>query len=97
MRKCKITVWDYDDRMHGISFPLNKRERIKPRSPVKYEVEAWCVQGETGFRAYFFLGDQFCEANGDDGHWWLMSTCHKHWVKEIKEAINAVERDSSSE
>lgn len=89
MRKCKITVWDYTDAVHG------GRYIPKDWKPVKYEVEAWCVQGETGFRAYFYTDDGFCEAHGDDGHWWLVGRCHKHWVKEIKEVINAVDIDSA--
>ena len=89
MRKCKITVWDYHNRMHGSTNRCMCE--ITDFTPVKYEVEAWCVQGESGFIAYFYVDDMFCVANGDDGHWWLMSTCHKHWVKEIKEAMNAVD------
>lgn len=89
MRKCKITVYDYYNRMHG---GTNRCVcETENHVPIKYEVEAWCVQGNTGFKAYFYIGDLFCEANVDDGHWWLMSVCDKHWVKEIKEAINAVE------
>jgi len=80
----KITVWDYNNAMQGGQRPPKGFE------PVKYEVEAWCVGGEEGIRAYFFIKDMFCEANGDDGHWWLKSVCHKQWVKKIKEAINMV-------
>ncbi len=36
----------------------------------------------------------FCTADGDDGHWWLVNQCDKAWLKEIKEAINAVELNS---
>ena len=81
----KITVWDYDNAMHGGRYP--------PRDfkPVKYEVEAWCVGGTEGITAYFFIGDMFCEANGDDGHWWLKTVCNKQWLKKIKETINMVQ------
>jgi hypothetical protein len=85
--KCKITVWDYYDVLHG-KCPWHNSEHVDIQ---KYEVEAWCVQGETGFRAFFYLGDQFCEATGDDGHWWLLKTMHKHWVKEFKEVVEEIE------
>ncbi len=87
MRKCKITVYDYNDNIHGGHAP-------KDFKPVKYEVEAWCVGGDEGIRAFFFIGDMFCTADGDDGHWWLVNRCSKGWLKEIKEAIVAVELNS---
>lgn len=82
MRKCKITVYDYKNNMH---LPLNKSTK-----PVRYDVEAWCVGGDEGIRAFFLINDMFCTANGDDGHWWLTDVCNKAWLKEIKEAINMV-------
>lgn len=84
MRKCKITVYDYDDNIHG-------GHASKGFKPVKYEVEAWCVGGDYGIRAFFFIDDMFCTADGDDGGWWLVNSCHRDWLKEIKEAINAIE------
>ncbi|KKL21107.1 hypothetical protein LCGC14_2448760 [marine sediment metagenome] len=89
MRKCNITVYDYHDAIHGSYF--NRKPDIEP---VKYEVEAWCVGGDYGIRAFFFIGDMFCTADGDDGHWWLVNRCSKGWLKEIKEAIVAVELNS---
>jgi len=83
MRKCKITVYDYDDAMHG-------GHPSKDFKPVKYEVEAWCVGGDTGIKAFFFVDNMFCMADGDDGHWWLITRCHKDWLGEVKEAIGAV-------
>ena len=88
MQKCKITVWDYMNNMHLLLPILTKPPDGIP--PIRYDVEAWCVGGDEGIRAFFFLDNRFCTADGDDGHWWLVSTCHKDWFKEIKEAINAV-------
>ena len=87
MRKCKITVYDYKNNMH---LPLNESIKPEDRMPVKYDVEAWCVGGYEGIRSFFFVNDMFCTADGDDGSWRLVSVCHEDWLKEIKEAINAV-------
>jgi hypothetical protein len=89
MRSCKITVWDYEDKLHGITFPANNRKQIKPGYPIGYEVEAWCVGGDEGIKAFFFIDNMFCMANGDDGHWWFVDRCHENWLEEIKDAINA--------
>ena len=83
-RKRKITVWDYFDAAHG---SYNRRELEKP---VKYEVDAWCVQGETGFIAYFIIDDRLYEAHGDDGHWWLVGVINTHWLKEWQETVAAL-------
>ncbi len=80
MRKCNITVYDYQKHMP-------EWEKLQP---IKHEVEAWCVGGDEGIRAFFFIDNMFCTAGGDDGHWWLVDICDKAWLKEIKEAINAV-------
>jgi hypothetical protein len=81
MKKEKITVWDYFGG--GIL-----------QDPVKYEVDAWCLQGKTGFRAFFFLHDNdfLYEAEGDDGHWWIVRRMHKHWIKEFKKVVNSNRR-----
>jgi hypothetical protein len=84
--KQKITVYDYTDAIHGGQIPVTEQEDVK-----KYEVEAWCLQGETGFRAYFYIDDMLCEAHGDDGHWWLIGRMHKHWLAEFKETVNSIE------
>jgi len=83
MRKCRIEVWDYENKMREQS-PL----RFRPKS---YEVDAWCLQGETGFRAYFIRGDIIYTAYGDDGHWWVVGGMHKNWLDEFKETVNAIE------
>jgi hypothetical protein len=90
MRKCSITVYDYDDALHGRNFSKSLLE-----NPSKYEVEAWCVGGDEGIKAFFFVDDKLCMADGDDGHWWLVDVCHKGWLKEIREAINAIEEDKA--
>jgi hypothetical protein len=81
MKKHHIEVWDYE----------NKVEHCWPREPVKIDADAWCVQGEDGFRAFFWHGDLLVEAHGDDGHWWVAGCIHRHWLKEFKEVVNAIE------
>lgn len=83
MKKHKIDVWDYNNTVHG--------GRIA-KEPVKYKVDAWCVGGDEGIRAFFFIDEYFCVAEGDDGHWWIISVCHVDWLEEIKEAINAAKK-----
>jgi hypothetical protein len=84
--KEKITVYDYTDAIHGGIAPVKHKQYVK-----KYEVEAWCLQGQTGFVAYFYMGDTLYEAHGDDGHWRLVGRMHKHWLKELKETVNSIE------
>ena len=83
MKKCKIIVWDYEDNIHGGHAP-------KEYKPVKYEVKAWCVGGEEGVKAYFFIDNTICMADGDDGGWWLVDRFHMHWIHEIEEAVHAI-------
>ena len=83
MRKCAITVWDYEDNIHG-------GHASKDYKPVKYEVEAWCVGGDEGVKAYFFVDNRICVANGDDRGWWLVDRFHMHWIHEIEEAVHAI-------
>ncbi len=90
MRKCNITVFDYSDATHNSN--ARHYDKDNPPEVVEYNVEAYCVGGIDGIRAYFFKGDRFYEANGDDGHWWLMSVCGTGWLKEIIEALQAVEK-----
>jgi len=88
MRKCKITVWDYKDNIHGHTHHIPKDFK-----PVKYEVEAWCVGGEEGIKAFFFVDNMICMADGDDGHWWLVDRFHMHWIQEISEAVQAIAKE----
>lgn len=84
MRKCKITVWDHEDNVHGHG------HTPKDHKPAKYEVEAWCVNGDEGIKAFFFLDDTICMADGDDGHWWLVDRFHMHWIHDIEKAVHAI-------
>jgi len=79
MKKEKITVYDYT--------PCKTNENTKP---IKYEVKAHCVGGKYGVRAYFILNDKMYEAQGDDGHWWLVGTISKSWIKEIMDTISSL-------
>ena len=80
MRKCKIKVYDYKNVLRGNTDPSIK----------VYEVEAWCVQGDTGFKAMFLYDRFIVEAEGDDGHWWISSTFDKHWMKEVADMNQAM-------
>jgi len=91
MRKCRITVWDYNDAIHGGQhFEKGLKEK-----PVKYEVDAWCVGGNYGIKAFFFIKNMLCMADGDDGHWWMVDSCHMNWVSEIKEAIECIAKEEA--
>ena len=79
MNKCRIIVYDYDCKIS------------KYRNT--YEVGAWCVQGSTGFRAFFTLGNFLVEAKGDDGHWQVMDVIHKHWIPEFKKVVSMIEME----
>ena len=85
----RITVYDYE----GISVgaPQHMREEYRQKEPLKYEVDAWCLGGEEGFRAWFIIGDTFYEAAGDDGHWWLVGTMNAYWVAKFKETVASIE------
>jgi hypothetical protein len=75
MRYCNIKAYDYRDK-----------DNI-----TEYYVCAVCVQGDTGFRAWFpdpDNPDMIMEASGDDGHWWITGEFAGHWLPEMVEAIN---------
>jgi hypothetical protein len=74
MKKRNIIVYDYSSSV----------------KPIKYEVEAHCVGGENGVRAYFILNEKMYEAQGDDGHWWLVGKISKSWIKEIIDTISSL-------
>jgi hypothetical protein len=88
MRKCKITVFDYSDAVHG-SAPWHY-DKNNPPKVVEYNVEAWCVQGDCGFLAYWIKGSTLYTAYGDDGHWWLNRTMDAHWLPETVDALKAL-------
>ena len=84
--KKRIEVYDHYDVIHGHSFG---QKQVK--DPIRYEVKAWCVGGDMGILAYFFIHDHFCIASGDDGFWSLLYVCNKQWLTRIKEKINEIE------
>ena len=89
MKPERITVYDYTDATHGSN--AAHYDRNNPPEVKKYDVLTYCVGGEDGVRAYFVLGDSLYEANGDDGHWWLMSVCSVQWLTSIIAALVALE------
>lgn len=88
VKPVKITVWDYDKAFYG-GAPHN---REASEIPTKYEVEAWCVGGEEGILAYFYIDDSLCVAHGDDGHWWFVWRCHKQWLPRIQKTVASIEQ-----
>ena len=91
MRKCKITVYDYSDARHNAS--ATHYDKDNPPEIEEYNVEAWCVGGDEGIFAYWIDGDTMYYANGDDGHWWLEGIVNKHWLKEMIECLQAVQKE----
>lgn len=84
MRFCKITVWDH--------------RWAETKSPKKYVVKAFCLQGETGFRAWFLHPKNkniVMEAHGDDGFWRVVGEFSKGWLKEYAETFNAFFKNNS--
>ena len=56
-------------------------------------VEAVCVQGKTGFKAWFpdpKNVKSIIQAAGDDGHWWIENEFDSHWLPEIASKIQLV-------
>lgn len=91
MRKCKITVYDYSDASHNAS--ARHYDKNDPPNVVEYTVNAWCVGGDCGVRAYFTLGSKpgvLFVAHGDDGHWWLDSVIAVRWMPEMIKAMTAI-------
>ena len=91
----KIVVFDYSGILKGNgTAPWHIARYLKDHGrddPEIIEANAWCVQGETGFLAFFFHEDHFCIATGDDGHWYVIDVMDKHWVKEVKDVMEMVE------
>jgi len=91
--KQHIKVWDYAGIFKGNgTAPWHVArywaEHGETEDPVGFEVDAWCVGGEEGILAYFYYENRFCIAHGDDGHWWLMYTCHKDWKNRIQSEMS---------
>jgi hypothetical protein len=58
-------------------------------------VNAWCVGGEDGVFALFpdpENANLFCEAHGDDGHWWIVGRYSYPWAKQIIEAYQEISK-----
>jgi len=86
--KHKIRVYDYHDAMHGTP-PWNALGRSQGNEdPTVYDVEAWCIGGPNGIRAFFLMDDIMYCASGDNGHWWLVERMHKQWIPKIKQTID---------
>ena len=47
------------------------------------KVKAYCVQGETGFLAFYKSGVWIHIARGDDGFWNEFYTFRINWLKEV--------------
>lgn len=92
IEKQKITVYDYHGAIKS-SAPWHYKENI---NPTRYDVEAWCVGGKNGIKAFFFINDTLYEANGDDGHWWLIGIMHKDWLEKFKETINSIQFENKN-
>jgi len=73
--------------MHKRNITVYQYNRFKQSLVKEFKVNAWCVQGETGFLAFFLNGNYFYIAAGDDGHWWVIHEIHKNWIPEIKEVM----------
>ena len=88
--KHKIRVYDYHDAKHG-TMPWSGNNSSK--EPEVYDVEAWCVGGPTGIRAFFLMDDTMYCASGDDGHWWLVERMHKQWIPKIQQTIDEMVKE----
>jgi hypothetical protein len=95
MRKCIITVYDYTEASKGGR--LSQFNSNNPPEVVEFNVEAWCVGGKEGVRAYWIQDDRLYQANGDDGHWELISVIHIGWTDEIVEALQACQSNHQRE
>jgi len=88
MKKHRITVYDYQDATHNAS--VWQYDSNNPPETIKYEVDAWCVGGKYGIKA-FFIRDGLCyEAAGDDGHWWLVVVFSAEWLEEMIKVLTKV-------
>jgi len=100
MKKCQITVVDEDYHVGGIMQQIED-EKNGITEPHLYQVEAWCVDGDEGIYAFFYLPnrpdqkDILWEAAGDDGNWWVIGAFHVAWVGEIIEALQAAQKGST--
>ena len=92
--KHKIRVYDYHDAMHGTA-PWNALGSTTTEEPDVFDVEAWCVGGEKGIRAFFIIDEILYCASGNDGHWWLVERMHKSWLPKIKTVLDEAIREEN--
>ena len=83
--KHKIRVYDYHDATKG-TMPWSANDVSD--EPNVFDVEAWCVGGPEGIRAFFLMDDIMYCASGDNGHWWLVERMHKQWIPKIKQTFD---------
>lgn len=77
-----ITVYDYRDHVS------NKHPWMLNEHGVKYvEVNAFCV---ADFKAFFVIGDYVWEAEGDDGHWWVVGRFQKRWLSDFSRVVEVL-------
>ena len=84
----RIIVTDYSDVKHGS--PPWCYDPGNPPNIVEYKVDALCIGGPDGVRAYFMLDGMFCTAHGDDGHWWLASMLSVGYLPETIKSLEAL-------
>lgn len=86
METTKITVWDYHGARNGAA-PWHYQ---KGTDAFKFEVDAYCVGGKAGVRAFWKEGDIMYEAHGDDGYWYLVGVISVYWVPGMIESMTEV-------
>ena len=65
-------------------------------TPQRMEVDAFCVGGNDGVRAYFVHPDNpkwIVLADGDDGNWWYVSVIDRYWIPAMIKALTEVNED----
>ena len=82
-----ITVYDYTGARFGTS--AGQQEYYLDKPPKIYKVDASTV-GD--FRAHWIDGDTLYTAHGDNGYWWLNSTCNARWLPKMIVALKEVEK-----
>ena len=93
MRKCQITVFDYSDARHNAS--ATHYDKDNPPDVVEYNVEAYCVGGDTGVRAYWIQDKRMYTAHGDDGFWSLTNVISIGWIQDMADAMIACLEEKS--
>ena len=71
-----------------------KKFRWPPGPDEIQEIEAYCVGGREGARAYWLEGDLICSASGDDGSWWETDCINLSWLDQMFEAMGYVRAEA---